>query len=52
MLDDGKFYIEYNDFKKYYSDFQVCYYHDDYKYSGLRIKTQPEEVSFLRFEIE
>ncbi len=33
--DDGVFVMNWNDFVKYYSDVQICYYHDNYKYSAL-----------------
>ena len=32
--DDGVFFMDFVDFKKYFSDMQICYYHDDYKYSS------------------
>jgi len=41
--DDGVFFILFEDFEKYYSDFQVCYYHDKYQLSSLPIDTKPNE---------
>jgi hypothetical protein len=50
--DDGIFYMDYNDFCKYYSDFQVCYFHDKYKYSALMLENiQKTENVFLQFRI-
>ena len=50
--DDGIFYMDYVDFCKYYSDFQICYYHDNYKYSALKVeKVQKTEDVFMEFEI-
>ena len=44
--------MDYNDFCKYYSDFQVCYFHDGYKYSALKIENvRKNENVFLQFEI-
>ena len=50
--EDGIFFMDYDDFVKYYSDFQVCYYHDKYKYSALKIDNiKKSENVFLTFEI-
>lgn len=35
--DDGVFYMTWNDFLQYYSDLQICYYHDGYKYSAIKL---------------
>ena len=47
--DDGVFFIPMGDFSKYFSDFQVCYYHDNYQLSSFKIQTQKDEV--LDFEL-
>lgn len=35
--EDGMFCMDYNDFCKYFSDVQICYYYDNYKYSSLKL---------------
>lgn len=35
--DDGVFFMSYKDFLRYFSDIQICYYHEDYSYSALKI---------------
>ncbi len=49
--DDGVFYMTYNDFVKYYSDCQICYYHDDYKYSAISVQSDFSSRTGLRFNI-
>lgn len=50
--EDGIFFMGYDDFCQYYSDFQVCYFHDGYKYSALKVENvQKNENVFLQFEI-
>lgn len=36
--DNGIFYMPFEEFDKIFSDFQVCFYHDDYKYSCIRME--------------
>ena len=35
--DDGCFYMQWEDFVKYFSDVQICYYHDDYSYTAVQL---------------
>lgn len=49
--EDGTFYIGYKSFIKYFSDIQVCKYHDKFKYSSQTFKTQPIETVFLTFNV-
>lgn len=49
--DDGIFCMTYADFVKYYSDLQICYYHDKFKYSAARFNTKPNETVNLSFQI-
>lgn len=49
--DDGCFYIAFRDFEKYYSDFQVCYYHDNYQLNSFRWETKKNETKDCTFEI-
>lgn len=44
--------MEYDDFCQYFSDFQICYFHDGYKYSALKLENvDKNENVFLQFEI-
>jgi calpain-15 len=49
--DDGVFCMTYNDFCKYFSDLQICYFHDDYKYSAVKLRSEKGEKVMLSFEI-
>jgi len=49
--DDGVFFIPFEDFEKYFSDFQVCYYHDDYKLASFKIETQKNECLDFEFDV-
>ena len=50
--DDGVFYMTYNDFVKYFSDLQICYYHDGFKYSAVKLQSEKNASVFLNFKIE
>ena len=46
------FFMTFTDFCQHFSDFQVCYYHDDYKYSALKLeKVHKSHNVFLEFQI-
>jgi hypothetical protein len=49
--EDGIFFMPFADFLKYYYDYQICYYHDDYQYSPLKIKSGPSKPTVLEFQI-
>ena len=49
--DDGKFCMTYNEFVKYYDTLQICYYHDDYKYSALKLQSKPNDTVNLTFNV-
>jgi len=49
--DDGMFFIRMQDFEKYFSDFTICHYHDDYKLSTFKFITEVDEVKDCEFEI-
>ena len=49
--EDGTFYIGYKSFIKYFSDIQVCKYHDNFKYSSQTFKTEQREDVFLTFDV-
>ena len=49
---DGVFLMSYSDFVKYYSDLQICYYHDGFKYSAIRLQSEKGGTVFLKFDIE
>lgn len=49
--EDGIFFIDYDHFCKYFSDIQICYFHDGYKYSALKVH-EPQIVDvYLKFTI-
>lgn len=49
--DEGIFFMAYEQFYKYYSDFQLCYYHDSFQYSFLPIQSSSVNPCFASFEI-
>lgn len=49
--DDGIFFMDFDNFCKYYSDVQVCYYHDNHKYSAIKITSQPNDRIYLAFTV-
>jgi calpain-15 len=42
-IGNGIFFIPYSAVIKYFSCFQICYYHDNYKYSSLKVQTVPDQ---------
>lgn len=50
--DDGIFFIKWEDFLTYFSDVQICYYYDEYKYSAEKFESKRNETVFLKFTIE
>lgn len=50
--DDGVFYMTWNDFLKYYTDVQICYYHDEYKYSAIKLTCEKDKSIVIKFLLE
>lgn len=50
-MDDGIFCMPYGDFVKYYSDVQICYYHDGYKYSAIKVQGPTGTTVYLKFSL-
>lgn len=48
---DGIFFMDYSDFCKFFSDFQVCYYHENYRYSSLKLATMRNETIVLKISL-
>jgi hypothetical protein len=49
--EDGIFYMSFTDFCKYYSDIQICYYHDNYKYSAIKVQNPNNQTCYLGFTL-
>ena len=49
---DGVFCMSWNDFLRYYSDVQICYYHDGYKYSALQLASPKNKKVIISFKLE
>ncbi len=49
--EDGVFFMNFNDFLKYFTDVQICYYHDNYKYSAIQLQSQKNEKVLLKFRL-
>jgi hypothetical protein len=49
---DGIFFMPWKDFKEYYNAIQICYYHDNYKYSAKKFKTKNNENIYLKFTLD
>ena len=48
---DGVFYMGFDDWRKYFYDYQMCYYHDDYKYSAQKFQSSPTEPTVIGFTL-
>lgn len=49
--EDGIFFMPWEEFLKFYSDVQICYYHDGYRYSAEKYQSKRNETVFIKFEI-
>jgi calpain-15 len=49
--DDGIFYMPFKDFLKYFQNYQVCYFTDNYKLSGKRYNSSYSKPTVIKFEI-
>lgn len=52
LNNDGDFFISFEDFKRFFDDFQICYYHDGYDYSAIKLKNNSNDIIFLKFTIK
>jgi hypothetical protein len=43
--------MPFEDFLNYYSDCQICKYHDDFKYTSLRVTTSPGESNWFKIPV-
>lgn len=50
--EDGVFFMDFDNFCKYYSDVQVCYYHNNHKYSAIKITSETNDRVCLKFTIQ
>jgi hypothetical protein len=49
--DDGLFYMPFESFVQLFSDFQICYYHDSYKYASTRLATEKNQHIYFKFQV-
>ena len=49
---DGVFFMGWDDFVEYYTDVQVCHFHDGYKYSAEQFGTAHNQTVYLRFRLD
>jgi len=49
--DDGIFFIGFSDYLKYFSDFQICEFHDNFCYSALKMNSKFDDKTFLSFKV-
>lgn len=52
QVEDGIFFMPWEEFLTYYSDVQICYYHDGYKYSAGKYESKRNEMVFVKFTLE
>lgn len=49
--DDGVFFIGFDNFRRYYYDYQICYYHENYSYSAQKYNSSPSEPTVVSFKL-
>lgn len=50
-VDDGVFFMPFDDFLKYFHDYQLCYYNDNYRYSAQKYTTSKERPTLVEFNV-
>jgi len=50
--DDGIFFMNFKDWQKYFYDYQVCYYNDNFKYSCQKFNSSPSEPTHISFRLD
>jgi Calpain family cysteine protease len=50
--DDGQFFLPFTDFLKFFHDYQICFYEENYKYSAKRYKSSSERPTIVEFRVE
>lgn len=48
---DGVFFMPFSAFNELFSDFQICYYKDDYKYACTRLNTEQNQHCYFSFNV-
>lgn len=51
LKEDGKFFMPFASFMKYFHDYQVCYYQDEFTYSSQRYNGEMDSPTFIHFKI-
>ena len=51
QANDGIFFIPFQDFQKYFYDYQICYFHDDYAYSAQKYKSGSKDPTVISFNL-
>ena len=49
--DDGTFWMSFDDMKKYFGRFQVAKINDDYTFSSLKIRQDPNSFNLIKFKV-
>lgn len=50
--DDGIFFMPLTEFLKYYGNYSMCYYHDNYVYSAQQYTSKPSKDTTIKFRVE
>jgi hypothetical protein len=51
LKEDGKFFMPFKQFMKYFHDYQICYFHDNYLYSSQRYSSTKNKPTYLEFKV-
>lgn len=49
---DGVFFMDFASWRKYFYDYQICYYYDNYKYSAQKFNSSPTEPTVVGFDLQ
>ena len=48
---DGEFVMDFVDFKKYFSDIQICYIEENYQYASYRTSCSIKNAAYFAFTV-
>ena len=48
---DGTFYIEIGDFRRFFTDMQICYFKDGYEYSSMKVQSNSKHATLIEMKV-
>lgn len=52
VKEDGTFFMDYDDFNKYFKSYQICYFYENYFSSAFKMIMQNGQDYWFKFKID